>query len=213
MNQAEQAHLAGDLMAAELDVARLNAALSQGGRSAGAFHPPAGASATEVAMQRSLLIQQVGEQRAKLAALDRQKAQKEAELATANATVGKLETLIPVLSERVEIRRVALFPRYRIESELSRALSATGRVPAGSYVQKSRATRGRGRRSPRLSSPACRPRPSSVAISIPIWSRRNARPRAARGFVKATQRTQLQAWPHRSMGPRSSSPCTRSAAS
>ena len=55
-------------------------------------------------MQRQLLIQQVGEQRAKLAALDRQKAQKEAELATVKATVAKLETLLPVLGERVEIK-------------------------------------------------------------------------------------------------------------
>ncbi|MBV8748003.1 MAG: HlyD family type I secretion periplasmic adaptor subunit [Xanthobacteraceae bacterium] len=105
MNQAEQAHLAGDLMAAELDVARLNAALTQEGDPLAAFHPPEGASATQVAMQRSLLMQQIGEQSAKVATLDRQKAQKEAELGTANATVGKLEKLIPVLSERVEIRR------------------------------------------------------------------------------------------------------------
>jgi hemolysin D len=56
-------------------------------------------------MQRSLLMQQIGEQSAKLATLDRQKAQKEAELGTVNATVGKLEKLIPVLNERVEIRR------------------------------------------------------------------------------------------------------------
>ena len=56
-------------------------------------------------MQRQLLIQQVGEQRAKLAALDRQKAQKEAELATVKATVAKLEKLLPVLGERVEIKR------------------------------------------------------------------------------------------------------------
>ena len=54
-------------------------------------------------MQRQLLIQQVGEQRAKLAALDRQKAQKEAELATVKATAAKLEALIPVLNERVEM--------------------------------------------------------------------------------------------------------------
>ena len=106
MNAAEQAHLKGDLIVAELDVARLNAALSQEDDPLGAFHAPQEAGATQVAMQRSLLMQQVGEQRAKLAALDRQKSQKEAEFGTVNATVGKLETLIPVLTERVEIRRV-----------------------------------------------------------------------------------------------------------
>ena len=106
MNAAEQAHLKGDLIVAELDVARLNAALSQQDDPLSAFHPPEAAAATQVTMQRSLLMQQVGEQRAKLAALDRQKAQKEAELGTANATISKLEALIPVLNERVEIRRV-----------------------------------------------------------------------------------------------------------
>ena len=46
MNQAEQAHLTGDLMSAQLDVARLNAALSQEGDRLAAFHPPEGAGAT-----------------------------------------------------------------------------------------------------------------------------------------------------------------------
>ena len=57
-------------------------------------------------MQRQLLIQQVDEQRAKLAALDRQKAQKQAELATVTATVNKLEAVLPVLKQRVDIREL-----------------------------------------------------------------------------------------------------------
>jgi hypothetical protein len=51
------------------------------------------------------LIDQTAEHRAKLAALDRQKAQKEAELATIAATVGKFEHALPILQERVDIRK------------------------------------------------------------------------------------------------------------
>jgi hemolysin D len=51
------------------------------------------------------LIDQTAEHRAKLAALDRQKAQKEAELATIAATVGKFEQAIPILQQRVDIRK------------------------------------------------------------------------------------------------------------
>jgi hemolysin D len=106
INQAERQRLQVDLAAAELDAARLTAVLSQDTEPLDAFKPPEGAGSAQVAMQRQLLIQQVSEQRAKLASLDRQKAQKEAELATVKASVGKLEALIPVLTERVEIRRV-----------------------------------------------------------------------------------------------------------
>ncbi len=49
-------------------------------------------------MQRQYLLHQTSEHRAKLGALDRQKAQKEAELATIAATVNKLEAIMPVTS-------------------------------------------------------------------------------------------------------------------
>ena len=51
------------------------------------------------------MIDQTAEHRAKLAALDRQKAQQEAELATIAATVGKFEHALPILQERVDIRK------------------------------------------------------------------------------------------------------------
>ena len=55
-------------------------------------------------MQRSFLGHQVDEQLAKLSALDRQQAQKEAERNTISATVAKLEAVLPVLRQRVDIR-------------------------------------------------------------------------------------------------------------
>ena len=45
------------------------------------------------------------EQESKLAALDRQLAQKEAERITIAATIEKLKTTIPYIQQRVEIRK------------------------------------------------------------------------------------------------------------
>ncbi len=69
------------------------------------FHPPAAAPATLVAMQRQFLVSQVAEFQAKLAALDRQRAQKEAERATIAATVAKLDATLPIVQQRVDIRK------------------------------------------------------------------------------------------------------------
>jgi hemolysin D len=107
MNDAERKHFESDLATAELDVARLTAALSGEADPLAAFNPPAEAPAQMLSMQRQFLIHQVDEHRAKLATLDRQKAQKEAELVTINATVEKLDTVLPVLQERVDIRKMA----------------------------------------------------------------------------------------------------------
>jgi hemolysin D len=104
MNQAETSHLESDLIAAELDVARLRAALS-GGDVVANFEPPEGAPAALVATQRKFLADQTAEQQAKLAVLDRQRAQKEAERTTIAATVAKLDASLPVLQERLDIRK------------------------------------------------------------------------------------------------------------
>src|SRR5262249_51688091 len=70
-----------------------------------AFRPPDGASPALIEMTRLFLISQTAERQAKLAALDRQLAQKEAERGTVTATIGKLEATIPLLGERVEVRK------------------------------------------------------------------------------------------------------------
>jgi hemolysin D len=105
MNEAERNHLRSDLISAQLDVARLQAALSGSADPVAEFHPPAAASPQLVAMQRQFLISQAAERQAKLAALDRQRAQKEAERATIAATIAKLDATMPILQQRVDIRK------------------------------------------------------------------------------------------------------------
>jgi hemolysin D len=105
INDGEINHLRSDLQSAQLDIARLRAALADTDDSLAAFHPPEGASPALIAMQRQFLVAQVTEHRAKIAALDGQRAQKEAELGTISATVDKLEAVIPTIEERVNIRK------------------------------------------------------------------------------------------------------------
>jgi hemolysin D len=102
---AEVTHIRNDLLAAKLDVARLHASLVEDGDPMKDFDPPAGVEPTLLNMQRRLLENQLMEQKSKLAALDKQRAQKEAERVTTLATIDKLETTIPYIQQRVEIRQ------------------------------------------------------------------------------------------------------------
>src|SRR6516165_4855049 len=117
VNAAERDHLHNDLLAERLNIARLRAALSGGDNLAADFVPPAGADPELISTQRQLLLNQVAEHRAKIAALTRQQAQKEAERTTTAATIHKLETIIPVVQSRVDIRK------RLVEKELGSKLS------------------------------------------------------------------------------------------
>ena len=108
VNAAERDHLRNDLLAEQLNIARLRAALAAGDDPVADFTPPADANPALVSAQRQLLQNQVTEYRAKVAALARQQAQKEAEQATTAATIHKLETMIPVIQPRVDIRKTLM---------------------------------------------------------------------------------------------------------
>jgi hemolysin D len=108
VNAAERDHLHNDLLAEQLNVARLRAALAGGDDPLADFRPPVDADPLLVSTQRQLLLNQVTEHRAKVAALSGQEAQKQAEEATTAATIHKLEALIPVIQPRVEIRKTLL---------------------------------------------------------------------------------------------------------
>jgi len=104
LNAAERDHLSNDLLAEQLNIARLRAALG-GSDAPSNFAPPAKADPALVGTQRQLLFHQVSEHRAKVAALNRQEEQKLAEVATTDATIQKLEALIPVIQTRVDMRK------------------------------------------------------------------------------------------------------------
>jgi len=138
MNDAERNHLHGDLVTAQIDAARLTAALDEGSDPLATFKPPADASVAQVASQRQFLIHQVAEHRAKLAALDGQKSQKEAELGTIKATVAKLEAVLPVLQQRVDIRKILFSHETGSKANYLEILQAQVEAEQDLLVQKSK---------------------------------------------------------------------------
>lgn len=105
MDRAEQEHLHSDLIAAQLDVARLRAALGGAADPLPEFRPPEDADPGLISNERQLLLSETAAQRAKLAGLDRQAAEKAAERATASATIDKISAEIPLQQQRVEMRK------------------------------------------------------------------------------------------------------------
>ena len=114
--EAELHHLQSDLMEARLEVARLRAALAGREDPLLDFHPPEGASPEAIELQRRLLMSQVAEQKAKIEEIKQQESQKEAERATIRATINKLNETIPLVDERVKLRR------YLFDKELGSKL-------------------------------------------------------------------------------------------
>ena len=105
INVAELDHVKSDLLAARLDIARLQAALAAGVDPVAKFVPPDGASERLIEMYRRFLASQAAEHAAKLSEIDRKLAQKEVERETIAATIAKLGATIPLLQERVNVRK------------------------------------------------------------------------------------------------------------
>jgi hemolysin D len=109
---AERNRTAAELLAARLDIARLSALLGDGEDPAGGFRPPPEASAAQVGVARLRLASQLAERDARLAALDRQRAQFAAAREAILATIAKLAALQPILRERAEMRKTLLDHEY-----------------------------------------------------------------------------------------------------
>jgi hemolysin D len=105
MSGAELERHKGDRIAAQLDVARLRTALVRQEDPLAVLPVPEGATAAQVEVHRRLLVSRASEQNSKLAAIDRQQAQRQAERSTVAAMIGKLEAAIPLLEERVNVRK------------------------------------------------------------------------------------------------------------
>lgn len=153
MNNAERDHLRSDLAAARLDVARLKASVADGEDPLASFAPPADADPSMVATARQLLVNEVMEQRAKLAALDRQRLGKEADRDSHAATIAKLDATIPLLQQRVDIRKYLADKQYGskltyleilgqlVDSQKERAVQQSNLRQANEAIAEAVATR------------------------------------------------------------------------
>jgi len=105
ITESERDRLQKEWLAAKLESTRLAAAVNiDAADPAANFAAPDEATAQQRDLQRALLVSQVEEIRAKLAALDRQIAQNEGNKAAVTATIAKLTQSIPMLKERSKMR-------------------------------------------------------------------------------------------------------------
>jgi hemolysin D len=102
INESERDRLQKEYIEAELTVARLKAALDLAGDPAADFAPPEGASELQISTQRTLLLNQVQEIRAKLDGLDQQIAEHQGNLAAVQSEINKLNQSIPFLQKRAD---------------------------------------------------------------------------------------------------------------
>jgi hemolysin D len=138
INESERDHLHADLTAAQLEMARLRAGLANIDNPLEAFHPPADAPPYQVAMQQNYLIKQAAEYHAKIDALDRQRDQKQAEQDTIQATIDKLSRIIPIVQERVDIRKSSSDREYTSKFQYLEMMQLLAEQEEELIVQKSR---------------------------------------------------------------------------
>jgi hemolysin D len=105
INEAERDRIAKELIAAQLTVARLTAAIAGLANPDVSFDPPGRAEPAQIELQRRFLHNQIEEVRAKLAHIDGQITQNEANRAAVAGTVEKLTLSIPLLRQRTDVRR------------------------------------------------------------------------------------------------------------
>jgi hemolysin D len=104
-NAAEGEHLRNDLVAAELDIARVNAALADVVNPIAAFQPPPDANPSLVDSERKFLISQLAEHAAKMAALKDQQREKKAEVDGTAASIVKLQSVEAVEQQILDMRQ------------------------------------------------------------------------------------------------------------
>lgn len=104
-SEADERRLTRNLTQDRLDMARLTALLVD---DVAVFVPPPGIDAALVATARRQMEEQRGEHVAKLATLDRQIAQKQAERRSVQATVAKGQASLPMLRGQFEIRETLM---------------------------------------------------------------------------------------------------------
>lgn len=104
INTAERDKAAKELIAVQLDASRLQAALAGVDDPRAEMVIPPKASAAQAELQRTLLRNQIAEVHAKMANLDRQIVEHEANRDAIAATVEKLKLVIPLLQKKLDVR-------------------------------------------------------------------------------------------------------------
>jgi hemolysin D len=112
ISESERDRLQKELTGQQLDAARLKAALKLSDDPVADFVPPAGASPQDIEMQKTQLLNQVREIRAKLTGLDQQMAQNEGNRAAVAANIEKLTKSIPMLEDRLKTRKYLSDKQY-----------------------------------------------------------------------------------------------------
>jgi hemolysin D len=100
---ADQTRLRGELIGAQVEIARLKAALG-GSEATGIFTAPPGASPALMQTNLALLLSQLEEYKARLAGIDQEIAQKKADRAGVEAGIVKLEKTLPLVREQADAR-------------------------------------------------------------------------------------------------------------
>ncbi len=106
VSAAERDRLRTEYLQAALDAARLKAALNlDAADPVAGFVPPEGAAPAQIALQKTLLVDQMDEIRAKLSGLDHQIMQNKGNRDSVIATINKLKESIPYLQKRAEVKQ------------------------------------------------------------------------------------------------------------
>jgi len=140
ISEAEQNRLQNDLIATQLEAARLRAALKLSQDPSSDFVAPQGATPEQVELQKAQLLSQVQETRAKLTALDSQIAQNDGNRAAVEATIEKLTQSLPMLQETAKIRATLAEKGYASKLDNLKAQQALVEQEQELKVQQGRLT-------------------------------------------------------------------------
>ncbi|MEW6544395.1 MAG: HlyD family type I secretion periplasmic adaptor subunit [Nitrospirota bacterium] len=113
VNAAEQARLSNEYRAAKVESARLRALLAGTDR----MEAPAGSDAKFVELQEQLLRDQLAEQRARIEAARQQVEQRKAAVEGTRAEIAKLETTVPMLTQKAQAFKKLLRDQYVAEMQ------------------------------------------------------------------------------------------------
>ena len=133
----------------------------------------------------------VAEQRAKIVAIEWQSAQKKAERATTEATIAKVSALIPILQQRVDVRKYLVDKEFGSKLQYLGDMQELARASRNCWCRRAIMTRST-RRSPDWRRRGGEPKPNIAAACSTTSPRPSRRPTGLRqDVIKAEQRTSL----------------------